>query len=56
MIEDAIVGAVPHDRLCVTTRTGGKCDCGAVGRRAVLYVQVQDHVQKLTRGRVYIRD
>lgn len=55
MIEDAIVSAIPHERLCDTTRRGAKCTCGAIGRRAVLYSQVQLHVQKLTYGRVYLR-
>jgi hypothetical protein len=55
MIADAIVAAVPHERLCMTTRAGGKCTCGAVSRRAVLYTQVQEHVHRLTQGRVYLR-
>lgn len=55
MIEDAIVAAIPHERLCDTTWSGGKCTCGAINRRAVLYTQVQQHVQKLTYGRVYLR-
>lgn len=54
MIEDAIVTAIPHDWQCVTRATAGKCTCGAIKRRALLYTQVQDHVQKLTRGRVYL--
>lgn len=53
-LEEAIVTAVPHDPFCRTVR-GEKCNCGAVGRRAVLYSNVQDHVQKVTRGRVYLR-
>ena len=52
MIEDAIVTAIPHTYLC--QRTSGKCICGAAARRAVLYAQIQDHMQKVTRY-VYLR-
>jgi hypothetical protein len=49
MIEDAIVQAIPHDWQCVTRSTGGKCTCGAIGRRALLLVKVNDHVTKVRR-------
>lgn len=54
MIEDAIVAALPHSPVCDTTRRGLKCTCGVTAKRAVLYAQVQQHVSRLHRGRVYL--
>lgn len=52
MIETAIADAIPHDGECPGET--GRCVCGAVARRNVLYVRVQAHVHKLTAGRVYL--
>lgn len=55
MIEDAIMQAIPHIPYCEAAVSETRlCTCGAVGRRSVLYVQVTEHVQRLTRGRVYL--
>lgn len=55
MIENAIVQAIPHWAFCEARfNEARRCTCGATGRRSVLYVQVTEHVQKLTRGRVYL--
>lgn len=53
MIEEAIATAVPHELHCPGDT--GRCICGAVARRNVLYMHVQLHVSKVTRGRVYLK-
>lgn len=50
----AIAAAMPHEPGCPGDQ--GKCICGIVGRRNVLYVHVQQHVSRLTKGRVYLSE
>lgn len=47
-----IAAAMPHDPDCPGDT--GKCTCGIVGKRNVLYYRVQAHVAKLTKGRIYL--
>lgn len=54
MIETAIADAIPHDAECPGELS--KCTCGAVARRNVLYLRVQTHVSRMTRGRIYLND
>lgn len=48
----AIADAIPHEPDC--PGEGAKCICGAVKKRNVLYVRVNDHISKITRNRVYL--
>ena len=50
----AIAAAMPHEPGCPGET--GKCTCGMTGKRNVLYVRVQEHVSKVTRGRVYLNE
>jgi hypothetical protein len=55
VLVDAIVQAIPHWDFCEAKfNEGRKCTCGAVGRRSVLYVQITEHMNKVTKGRVYL--
>lgn len=53
-IETAIAAALPHEPGC--PGDSGKCICGVVGKRNVLYMHVNQHVSRLTRGRVYLNE
>lgn len=52
MILEAIADALPHAPTCPGDQ--GKCTCGAVAKRNVLYVRVREHVDKVTRGRIFL--
>lgn len=50
----AIAAAMPHEPGCPGEHA--KCICGMTGRRNVLYVRVQEHVSRITKGRVYLNE
>lgn len=52
MIETAIADAIPHREGC--PGDNHICTCGAVKARNVLYLRVNTHISRLTRGRVYL--
>lgn len=56
LIEQHVADAIPHDAECWAwvSEPGWRCACGADSRRARLLLHVGNHVDKLTRGKVYL--